>query len=677
MMSEQELLTVIKCQLKDTIKFANDDFKKENTSLSDSYNQEKYGNEEPGHSQVIASDHYDMVESDMPSFARVFLGANKVMSFQPFRKSDEAEAKEKTLYADYLIRGQRDSFKTLHDFLKEPGMAKCAVVKFYPEDIERPEYIMYEDLNEDELTVLISDLEAEDEVSRVDIESQDENKDSATYTVRIKVVKTCKKITIASVPVETFILSRGCEDKDKAMMIGDECVKTKGELIAEGFDKKMVKDLAPTQTEKDNDVMQDRFKDQGGWDYKSGYHWTNEQVVIQNLYPLVDYDEDGIPERRYIMRCGEKILKNEPYGIAPYAINSQILMPHAAIGKSRGEQAQRYQLEKTAIKRGIMDNTYAVSRPRTAVDDSTGSIDGGKVDLDDLATHRLGGYVRVDGNPYEALMPLTVPYIGQEALQIVQYLDTEKSNTLGAQMANQGLSSDKFYKETATRFEGVEEAAMAKIELVSRVYAEVGLRQLYEGVIWTAQHYQDSATEIMVLGKELTVDPRKWRYEHYCQSQVGLGAGDSAEAIENLGAMFQTQMQLITMGSPLVDAKKLYNTLDDLARALGKADTSRYYNDPEVPEETLLAENEQMKGMIQQLQAMGQDPYLKAEEMKAQAKLIESQSKQKLDADKFMLEMRQWQEEFQQRQLEFQQEMAYKLTDLELTNNQDVPGSKV
>ena len=352
-------------------------------------------------------------------------------------------------------------------------------------------------------------------------------------------------------------------------------------------------------------------------------------------------------------------------------------MPHAAIGKSRGEQAQRYQLEKTAIKRGIMDNTYAVSRPRTAVDDSTGSIDGGKVDLDDLATHRLGGYVRVDGNPYEALMPLTVPYIGQEALQIVQYLDTEKSNTLGAQMANQGLSSDKFYKETATRFEGVEEAAMAKIELVSRVYAEVGLRQLYEGVIWTAQHYQDSATEIMVLGKELTVDPRKWRYEHYCQSQVGLGAGDSAEAIENLGAMFQTQMQLITMGSPLVDAKKLYNTLDDLARALGKADTSRYYNDPEVPEETLLAENEQMKGMIQQLQAMGQDPYLKAEEMKAQAKLIESQSKQKLDADKFMLEMRQWQEEFQQRQLEFQQEMAYKLTDLELTNNQDVPGSKV
>ena len=91
----------------------------------------------------------------------------------------------------------------------------------------------------------------------------------------------------------------------------------------------------------------------------------------------------------------------------------------------------------------------------------------------------------------------------------------------------------------------------------------------------------------MVLGEPLTVDPRQWRYEHYCQSDVGLGVGDSEDAINNLAAQLGTQMQLLAVQSPLVDWQKIYATLDDLSRAMGKPDTSRYYNDPEVPEQQL------------------------------------------------------------------------------------------
>lgn len=676
MMDELELLTVLKYQLGDTIKYANDETKKSNKSLVDSYNQEKYGNEEEGHSQVVASDHYDMVESDMPPLARIFLGANKIHQFQQFGQGDAEEAKQKTDYADYLIRGQRDSFKILHDWIKEPGLSKYSVVKFFCDEVEKPEYHAYQGLSEDELAMVTSDLESHAGVDRVEIESQDED-DNGKFNIRFRVVKKTKKIAIVNVPPESFIISRGARSKDEAMLVGDECTKTKGELIAEGYPKEKVKKLRPSNAGKDNDVLHQRFKDQGGWDYKSGYHWTQEEVTIQNLYPLVDYDEDGIPERRFIVKCGEEILENTPYGIAPYALLSQILMPHTAIGKSRGEQAQRYQKEKTAVKRGIMDNIYSVNRPRYAVDDSTGSMDGGKVDLDDLSVHRINGYVRCDGNPMEALMPLVVPYIGDSALQVVQYLDTEKSNTLGSQLANQGLTSDKFYKETATRFEGVEESAQAKIELVARVYAETGFRDLYEGVIWTAQHYQDDATEIMVLGKPLTVDPRKWKHEHYCQSQVGLGAGDSADAIDNLGAMLQTQMMLLQSGSPVVDSKKIYNTLDDLARALGKPDTSRYYNDPEIPQQMLMAQLEQAMQMIQQLQQVAGDPYMKAEEMKAQAKLIEAQGKGQIEAAKMAQNQQQFDAQMQFEMRKQIQDMAKQLTELELKYNQDVPGSAV
>lgn len=678
MMDDLELLTVIKTQLSDTIKYANSDFKKEYKAMLDSYNQEKYGNEEEGRSQVVSSDHYDMVESDMPALARIFLGANKVMQFTPLNNDDKEEAEHKTIYADWVIRQQKDSFKIIHDWIKEPGFSKCAVVKYYCEEVEKPEYHAYKGLNEDELALVTEDLESQDKVDRVEIATQDED-DEGRFNIRFRVIKKRKKLSIVNVPPESFIFSRGAKSKEEAMLVGDECIKTKGELIADGFDKKLVKSLQPNKDPNGWDATQQRFENQGGWDYKSGYHWTQETVTIQNLYALVDYDEDGIPERRFIMKCGEVILENEPYGIAPYAILSQVLMPHAAIGKSRGEQAQRYQKEKTAIKRGVMDNIYSVTRTRYAVDDSGGTIEGGTVDLDDLSNQALGGYVRCDGDPSTRLMPLVTPYIGDGALQVVQYIDTEKANSLGNMLTNQGLTADKFYKETATRFEGIEEAGQAKIELVARVYAETGFRDLYEGVIWTAQHYQDDEAEIMVLGEPMIVDPRNWKYEHYCQSQVGLGAGDSAGAIDNLGAMLNTQLTLMGVQSPLVDSKKVYNTLDDLARALGKPDTSRYYNDPEVEQqqllymvEKLMKDNQMLMQQVQQNSA-----FAEPEKIRAEAKLIEAQSKQEIEAAKLSNQQQQFMEEMAQKQRQFMTDFARQMTELELKYKQDVPGSTV
>ena len=679
-MGRDELLAVVKSQLANTIKYSNDEFNAINRVLFQSHNQDLYGDEVDGRSKVVASDHYDMVESDMPPLARIFLGSNKIMSFKPFGQNDREEARQKTEYAHYLIRGQRDSFKILFDFLKEPGFAKCAVLKFYPEETRTAEYVTYEGLTEDELAVVITDLESEDRVDSVEVASQDE-REGQRYDVKFKVMKKTKKITIANVPVDSFILTRGASSLRDAEMVGDVCTKRKGQLIAEGFDKKLVNNL-PAKGKERNDLEQKRLEGQGGYDPKTGYHWTNEEVEIQYLYCLVDVDEDGVPERRRIVKCGDQILEDEPYGIEPYAVMSQIPMPHVLIGKSRGEYAARLQRVRTAVERGLMDNIYSVTRPRFAVDDSTGSRDGGKVDLDDLMTmsESISGIVRVDGDPAAAIMPLVTPYIGDSALQVIQYLDAKKGQSLGNQSVTQGLSADQFYKETATRFEGMQDMGQAKIELLARVYAETGFRQLFEGVIWTAQHYQDDACEIMVLGQPMTVDPRKWRYEHYCESNVGLGAGDSEQAITNLGVTLQTQLQLMATGSILVDQKKLYNTLDDLSRAMGKADTSRYFNDPEMPQQLLMAQLEQAMAALQQMQMQMQqmqNPLAESETIKAQAKLIEAKSKQEIEAERMQNDMRRFVMEMAQKDRHFAATLAKDLTKIEVDSSQNIPGALI
>ena len=111
--------------------YKDEKIKADGRNLKKSYLQEPYGNELEGRSQVVASDHYELVESDNPTFARVFLGPHKVMTFKPFGPQDQEEADQKTKYADYLIRQQKDSFKILYDWIKEPGFSKFSVLKFY------------------------------------------------------------------------------------------------------------------------------------------------------------------------------------------------------------------------------------------------------------------------------------------------------------------------------------------------------------------------------------------------------------------------------------------------------------------------------------------------------------------------------------------------------------------
>ena len=55
------------------------------------YNAELFGNEVEGQSKVVSTDVRDLVESDMPSLARVFLGAGDPVEFRANNKSNPAK----------------------------------------------------------------------------------------------------------------------------------------------------------------------------------------------------------------------------------------------------------------------------------------------------------------------------------------------------------------------------------------------------------------------------------------------------------------------------------------------------------------------------------------------------------------------------------------------------------
>lgn len=653
----------------------NSTFLAENEELLDRYEGNPYGDEQPERSKVVSNDVMDIVEADMPSLARVFLGPGEILKFKPNKKSNEEDVKEadsKTKYVNWQVREQPWSFSVLHGFIKNALIQKTSVVKYFIEETTEVEEHKKTGISDEELAIFQESLEGED-VKSIEIVREEEN-DTEENTVVIKVERTTKTAKLMGVTLESFRMTKNATDKDTASLVGDVSLMTRGELIAQGFSKAEISQIPISGGDIDENsrLPEIRDEDEGGPE-KQGIidSWASEEVEIEDLYPLIDFDGDGIAERRHIMRSanGEVILINEVFNHVPYAVMSSIMMPHKAIGKSRAEITAPTARIKTAILRGVNDNIYAVNNPRMGANKN--------VNMDDLLTIRPNGIIRsTSDTPIgNDLLPVTIPYIGDKAMQVIQYYDQSRAQTTGSLLASQGLNADDLGKETATRFTGIQDASGAKVELVARVMAETGFRQIFEGFAWLDSNFQDSKTEIEILGEELAVNPADWKFKHYVVSKVGLGAGDDEAILQTLTALWQLHAQLQANGSPLTDEVKRYNVLKGMVTASGLPDIAEFFNDPEKPEELTLAQNEILTGLVQQLQEQVQalqNPLKEAEEIKAQATLIKAQS----DAEVKITQMKVDQDQFAKTMIakldEFTTNTALKLTELEVKAGQDL-----
>ncbi len=687
-MTEPELVALLSQAEEDAATY-NGEFSADNTKYLAAYLGNKTGEFSaiPNQSSVVSTDIADVVEADMPSLARIFLGSGDVVTFTPNTESEVEiqEAEEKTKYVNWIVRSQPESFSIIHNWLKDAEIQKNGVVKYFIEEQKDVEVVEYEGVDAEEVQAIIESLKGS-KVDKVKVEVSEQEEvevmgatpnDAATFDIKFRVTTEKQKVCIINVPPELFLITRNARSLDDAELVGDRVRKTRGELLSEGFDRELIEQLSTIDEEdhRNSNLNTIRNEDQGGANFDTNINnWASETVEISDLYVKIDFDGDGIAERRHVMLSGNKVLVNEYFNHVPYASLSAVLMPHKAIGRSRAEITYPYQLQKTALQRGINDNIYMVNNPRNVVHPD--------VDLDDMLTVRTNGIIRLEEDtqilPGNAVFPLSIPYIGQQALQVIQYVDSTRAQTTGSLMSNQGLEADKLNQETATRFNGVKDSSDAKIELIARNYGETGFRKLYEGIAWLVSRYQNTETEFRVLGKALTVNPKAWKYAHHVQSNVGLGAGDNEKSLETLQGIYGIQQSLIQQGSTLADEKDVYNTLARIIEGAGFPRVNEFFNDPEEDTETLKAENEILNKMVVQLQeqaAAMQNPLAEAEQIKQEAFLVKAQSDAQIKVAQLQSDNEQFQAKLMADTKKASEDLALKLTELELKAGQDLNGA--
>jgi len=594
-MTESVLISSLNTMSSDASNYCRGLSTKDN-SLWDRYSGELYRDEEEDRSKVTSNDVEDVIESDMVSVARVFLGAGEIIEFTAKNPEDQGEVEEakiKTKYADWLIRKQSDSYAIQSSILKDILVQKSGgVAKYMIEDVERPETKEWTAINELELQGYLDSLEGEDVKSIDIVERSGEFDDENSIDFKIKVIHKEQRINIVAVPSGCFVISRNAKSKDDAQIIGDDTTITRGELVAMGYTKEQV-DKAPMigddGSQSANQLI-DNKKD--GEDLSYSPTWASEEILLKTRYPKIDFDGDGIDERRYVLYSGNEIFENEPFDHVPYALGSAITIPHKAIGRSRAEQAAPFAEQNTTILRGMFDNQYAVLTPRVAYNDL--------VDEDDLFDMEHGGGVKIegDGHPGNALMPIEIPYIGDKALQFMQFQGQRRAQTTGTLLASQGLEADDFSEETAARFNGVRDEGKGRIELVAR------------------------------------------------------------------------------------------NMIDTMLKGMDINNTSKFFNDPERPDQVLQFQNEQLTAQLQQaVQAIEQlsqkNPLAEAEmikaeakaretELKSQIKLMEDSAKVQLQAANLAEDQRQFDAKLAAEVESERNNLTVKLTELELQHQTDL-----
>ena len=676
-MTDEQLVSLLS-QAKEQAAIYNGEFMRENTKFLAAYLGDKSGEftATVNQSSVVSTDIADVIEADMPSLMRIFYGSGDVVDFQPNtdNPAEVEEAEQKTKYVNWIVRNQPESFQIIHAWLKDAEIQKNGVVKYFIDEQKEVDEERFTGVDFDELSTIVESLN-DPSVTKSEITEQEETS-PGVWDLKFKVTRETKKVCILNIPPESFLISRNATSVEDAELVGDRVRKTRGELLAEGFPRKLIETLS-TVDEEDNrnsNIKAVRDRDQGGNNPEGSINeWASQYVEISDLYVKIDFDGDGIAERRHVMISGNKILVNEYFNHVPYASLSAILMPHKAIGRSRAEITYPTQLQKTALIRGMNDNIYMVNNPRNVVHPD--------VDLDDMLTVRTNGIIRLDDEtsvlPQQAVFPLVIPYIGDRTLQVIQYVDQARAQTTGALLPNQGLDADKITSETATRFNGIKDASDAKIELIARNYAETGFRKLYEGIAWLVSRFQDTQTEFRVLGKALTVNPTSWKHSHHVQSNVGLGAGNNEKSVESLQGLLAIQQQLKMQGSPLTDEVDIYNTLKRITDGLGFPRVDEFFNNPEEPDEMLKAENELLNKMVVQLQEQMQqlqNPLAEAEEIKANASLVKAQGDAQIKIANLREEIRQFDITTDQKDEKQESDEALAITKLELDNNTDLPG---
>lgn len=660
-MDDEKLLSHLNGLEEDSSQFVWGRLGSEREKSMKEYYRQPYGNEEEGLSAIVTSEVQDTIEWIMPDLLDIFTSTDKAVVFEPTSKEDVQGAEQATDAVNYVFHKQNNGFLVLYMAFKDALMVKNCAVMWRKETKRTKVVVPATGATEVMLAMLLQEAGEDAEIESVTAQpqqplmgpqgpiidpfTQQPVMGDATFNARISKIEQKTIIKVEAFPPEDLLVKR-----DWTSPILADCPYvcrnmpvTLSEIHEMGYKDVTASDLNASDDagiSADGSFRQNRAgsSDDIKTDTNSLASDDESQTTgfLRIEFVLVDYDGDGIAERRCIYRLKDKILKNEETSHVPIATASPILIQHRWDGMSLAEAVSDLQELNSELTRQMVDSGRLAMNPRTKV--LTDANWSPMANIDDLLDSRAGGIVRqkVEG----ATQEMVTPWVGASMFPMLEYTSTMLAKRTGVSGQSQGIDANALNRggNYETR---VMNAAQKRIKLIARVFAEILLKPTFQGILKLLTDGDMEKIAFKLRNEFVEYDPNEWRDSYDMTSNVGLGTGDKEQQTMVLQAIGQSQAMLAQspFGKLLITPKNIYNTQAKLVENAGFKNVGDFWQDPgdKLPEPVQPPPDPQVQIAQMKLQADAQK-FQATSQQEAQRISFEAQAKEREQANALILQ---------------------------------------
>ena len=576
-----EVKSIVSAEIQDAVGRQGSEISEERRRAIRMYNGRPMGNEIRDRSQVQTLDVLEVVEWTMPSLMNVFMSGQGVFQFHPANPEDQKNADLASAYINHVLMNELDGQRIFYDWMKTALLEKNGIVKPYWEETRSPTVHHYTGLTEDELTMKLQspDIEvlAQEEIF-------DERLGMPTFDITIREWEVKKGIKIDGIPPEEFLIARRTQSLvDDPPFTAHRKKMTISQLVAMGFSWDEVSGLPSDDTSGNRPESTERF-------YEDHIAITvnaersdpaSREVWVTECYIRIDEDGDGFSELRKMLVVGEDsivILDDEEVDCHPFFSICPVPMPHKFFGKSLADLVMDLQTIRSTILRQVLDHVYLSVNPRMGVVN-------GMANLDDLLTVRPGGLVRMRSP--DALVPIVVPPLPREAFETMAYLEEVRANRTGVIAHGSELDASAI-NSTATGLAQLMAEKQQKIKLIARLFSNPhsGIGGLGRRMLKLMVENDTKEHQLKVNGEWVQFNPSHWDPEMSVSVEMGLGAGQAIERLNNLERIGQVQSQIMSAGGlgDMVTRSNIFQLAKRIAETSGYANPELFFSDPSAKE---------------------------------------------------------------------------------------------
>jgi len=611
--------------------------------------RELKGQEIEGRSKVTSADVQEVVDDFLPDAMQVLFNPQQPpVPFMPSGPDDEDAAEQETDAVNYVVCSQNEGFEIFNQYVFDASLQKNGFIKCWWDDTPSGGVIEYDQLSEEEVQVITEQqpgwepIEADEEQQMVPtpVGQNPQTGEMIIQPMPVTIYRNVKfrdmsrqgKVKIQNIAPENFGINNdhNSVDVDSARFCYHREEISRSDLKLMYPDAEDVIDSLPhiqgrKAVQRERLARSTKDEDQ----YTARTEHASQLVEVFECYYRVDSDGDGFTELRKIVKGGESgaqgMIENTEVDMNPFCSGTVFMRPHRFIGWSLADKAMPTYVQKSTVRRQMMDNAYLANNMRPVLRP--------EVNIEDYMTFKPAQPIRLDLDQIGATdMPAqsyisTMPHnpILSECLTLITALEQERAGRTGiggdTAEATAAMLGSNIGDWSVERLMTQREKRKA---LMIRSLAETGMKPLFNKVRSLLAKHQ---TEPMAYKKEnqwAQVNPTDWATHRQMETKVGLGTGEANRERVSLTEVMTTQDMLGQQGSLLVDDSKRHNALQDWQRRSGLRG-KEYFVDPE-SEEYAMAQQQQAQAQQQQsaemaqMQEQQQQTLLMMEEIKAEAK---------------------------------------------------------